>query len=136
MRLLIISEQLEDVADLGRLLTTLGHVPCVVTEVDGGDTSPPIGSLVTALVPDAILLDLPKPSSTAMDKLVEQLQVDGRTRWVPTLLLTGTSTVDARHWASVQRRHAHRVCAVPFHGAPNAVFRLLGMLHELEPSAS
>jgi response regulator RpfG family c-di-GMP phosphodiesterase len=135
MRLLIISEQLEDVADLGLLLTTLGHVPCVMTEADGGDTSPPIGSLVTALVPDAILLDLPKPSSTAMDKLVEQLQVDGRTRRVPTLLLTGTSS-DATHWASVQRRHAHTVCTVPFHGAPNAVFRLLGMLHELEPSAS
>ena len=136
LRLLIISEQLEHATDLGRLLTMLGHVPCVATEVDEGDSSPAIGGLVSALAPHAILLNVPLAPSTAMDRLVDWLQVDRRTRWVPTLLLTGTSASDLLHWTTIQRRHAHRVCTVPFHGAPDALFRLLGMLRDLEPSVS
>jgi CheY-like chemotaxis protein len=90
MRLLIIGDRLETATSLGKLLQTLGHAPCVATEADASDRSPSIASLVSALAPDAILLDLPDATPVAA-ALVSNLQVDRRTRAVPTVLLAQAS---------------------------------------------
>jgi hypothetical protein len=132
MRLLIIGERLEQATNLGRLLHTLGHTPCVATEARVSDRSPSIPSLVCAFAPDAIVLDLPQ-ATTAATALVSDLQVDRRTRGVPTVLLAdGADDQKTGPWAALQGGRADGFRAIPYHGTSNAVDRLLGMLHDLQ----
>jgi hypothetical protein len=131
MRLLIIGEQLERATNLGRLLHTLGHAPCVAAEARPSTRIPSIPTLVSAFAPDAIVLDLPAATPTAR-ALVSDLQIDRRTRRVPTVLLAefADDPMPAA-WAASPGSDTVGIHAIPFHGTSNAVSRLLGLLHGL-----
>jgi hypothetical protein len=133
VKLLIVSERAETAQGLSALLTAIGH-EAHVTVVYGGDTSATV-SIVSLLAPRAILLDAPRITPTAMLAL-RTLQDDVTTRWIPTVLLTDAGSRSSQHWINLQRTLDHRICMLPFHGAPNALYRLVGMLHGLSPKPS
>ena len=132
MRLLIVSERPETAQRLSALLTAIGHEPHV-TVVSAGDGAAIVRS-VAMLAPGAILLDAPAGRQAAV-LAVRTLQGDDTARWIPTVLLTEATPEPGQRWVNPQLRLDHRICMLPFHGAPNALYRLASMLHGLAPQA-
>jgi hypothetical protein len=134
MKLLIVTERQDRAAGLSALLVAMGHEPHV-TEVHDGDLDGPLSGAVAAVAPAAILLDAPRATPFAV-AAVSTLQGDSSTRLIPTVLLTGATGGGTRGWTALQRSLDNRICTLPFHGAPDALYRLLGVLHGLTPPTS
>jgi CheY-like chemotaxis protein len=133
MKLLIVSERPDTAHGLSKLLTAIGHEPYVAA-VHSADSRAVLSS-VAMLSPNVILLDAPEASAVAV-MAVRALQEHFATRWIPTVLLTDAVSSTSQPWIHLQRRLDHRICMLPFHGAPNALYRLVGMLHGLSARPS
>jgi len=131
MKLLIVSDRPDTAHGLSALLTAMGHEPHV-TGVHQSETPTGLSTTVAAVAPAAILLDAPSMTASAL-AAVSTLQGDFNSRWIPTVLLTSAIRRDAQRWSDVQRSVDNRICALPFHGALHALYRLVGMLHGLDP---
>jgi len=131
MKLLIVSDRPDTAHGLSVLLTAMGHEPHV-TAVQQSATPTGLSTMVAAIAPAAILLDAPAMTPSAL-AAVSTLQGDFNARWIPTVLLTGATRRDAQRWSDLQRSVDHRICTLPFHGALKPLYRLLGMLHGLDP---
>jgi CheY-like chemotaxis protein len=131
MKLLIVSDRPDTADGLSAVLTAMGHEPHV-TGVQQSETQTGLSTTVATFAPAAILLDAPSMTASAL-AAVSTLQGDFNSRWIPTVLLTGATRRDAQRWSDLQRRVDHRICALPFHGALNPLYRLVGLLYGLDP---